>query len=143
RSAPCPTGPSPKDLQTGGRGVGHPGLPVQGCSNEGQIPGRPARRGRRVDRDAKGGPEGLNLLPDTSIWVEYLRHGKTGTAGTLDDFLERESVFVCGPVMAELLAGTRPERREELWLALGSLPCAVFDHAAWREAGHVGNDLRR
>ena len=38
--------------------------------------------------------------------------------------LERESVFTCGPVMAELLAGTAPDRRDDLWLAIGSLPWA-------------------
>lgn len=29
-----------------------------------------------------------------------------------------DSVLVCGPVLAELLAGTPAEQRDELWLAL-------------------------
>jgi predicted nucleic acid-binding protein len=61
----------------------------------------------------------------------------------LEEHLEQESVVVCGPVLAELLAGTPPERRDDLWLALGSLPWAELDHAGWRRAGEVANDLRR
>jgi len=85
----------------------------------------------------------MRILPDTSVWVDYLRGGKKGSAAALDGFLEQESVLVCGPVMAELLAGTQPDRREELWLALGSLPWAELDHAAWRHVGEAANALRK
>ncbi len=85
----------------------------------------------------------MRVLPDTSVWVAYLRGGKKRSAAALDGFLEQESVLVCGPVIAELLAGTPPDRREELWLALGSLPWAELDHAAWRQVGEVANALRR
>ncbi len=54
-----------------------------------------------------------------------------------------ESVFVCGPVMAELLVGTAPEDREDLWLAVGSLPWIDLDQVAWREIGELGHALRR
>lgn len=85
----------------------------------------------------------MKVLPDTSIWVDYLREGASGAAAALEEHLEQESVVVCGPVLAELLAGTPPERRDDLWLALGSLPWAELDHAGWRRAGEVANDLRR
>jgi predicted nucleic acid-binding protein len=48
-----------------------------------------------------------------------------------------------GPELAELLAGAPPDRRQDLFLALGSLPWAELDHAAWRQVGEVANDLRR
>jgi predicted nucleic acid-binding protein len=85
----------------------------------------------------------VKVLPDTSIWVDYLREGVSGAAAALEGHLQEESVLVCGPVLAELLAGTPPERRDDLWLALGSLPWAELDHAAWRRASEVANDLRR
>lgn len=85
----------------------------------------------------------MRILPDTSVWVDYLRGGKRRSVSSLDGFLEQESVLVCGPVIAELLAGTPPDRREELWLALGSLPWAELDHAAWRQVGELANALRR
>lgn len=83
----------------------------------------------------------MRVLPDTSIWVDYLRRGASGSAGELDRLLETDSVLVCGPVLAELLAGTPAEQRDELWLALGSLPWADLDHTAWREVGELANDL--
>jgi predicted nucleic acid-binding protein len=85
----------------------------------------------------------VTVLPDTSVWVDYLRRGASGPAGELERHLEEGSVLVCGPVLAELLAGAPPERRDELWLALGSLPWAELDHAAWRQVGELANDLRR
>jgi predicted nucleic acid-binding protein len=85
----------------------------------------------------------VRLLPDTSIWVDYLRTGRGGPAGELDDLLAEDSVFICGPVAAELLAGAAPDRRDDLWIALGGLPWADLDHEAFRDVGHVANDLRR
>jgi len=85
----------------------------------------------------------VNLLPDTSIWIDYLRGRDEATVAELDRYLERESVFTCGPVMAELLAGTAPDRRDDLWLAIGSLPWAEVDQPAWRSIGEIANELRR
>jgi predicted nucleic acid-binding protein len=85
----------------------------------------------------------VKLLPDTSIWVEYLRGTDPGATSELDVQLDRESVLVCGPVVAELLAGTATEHREDLWLVLGSLPWADLDRPAWRQVGEVASDLRR
>jgi len=85
----------------------------------------------------------VNVLPDTSVWVEYLRRGASGPAAELERRLHDGSVLVCGPVLAELLAGAPGERRDELWLALGSLPWAELDHAGWRQVGELANDLRR
>jgi len=85
----------------------------------------------------------VRVLPDTSVWVEFLRKGKAGPAGDLDRLLQRESVFVCGPVLAEVLAGTPPERQEELVLALGALPWADLNHEGWRQVGEVAQALRR
>ena len=84
----------------------------------------------------------MTVLPDTSIWVDYLRSGTAGRAAALDDLLAQESVVVCGPVLAELLARTPAERRDELWHALEALPWAELDRAAWRQVGEVAHDLR-
>ena len=84
----------------------------------------------------------MTVLPDTSVWVDYLRSGTEGPAAGLDGLLEAESVLVCGPVLAELLAGTPAERTNELWHALEALPWAELDRAAWRRIGEVGRDLR-
>lgn len=82
----------------------------------------------------------MTVLVDTSIWVDYFR-GRPD-AGPLDLLLDRGEVAVCGPVVAELLAGTATEQAEVLWLALGSLPSAPIDDAGWRAAGEAAHELR-
>jgi hypothetical protein len=82
----------------------------------------------------------VTVLPDTSIWVEWLR--KRGSED-LDRLLAERSVVACGPVAAELLSGTAPERQEELWVLLTSLRWAELDAYAWRETGIVAGGLRR
>lgn len=85
----------------------------------------------------------MTVLPDTSIWVDYLRTGATGPAGGLDRLLAEESVAVCGPVLAELLAGTAAGDRDDLWHVLAALPWAELDRDAWRRVGELAFELRR
>jgi len=85
----------------------------------------------------------MKLLVDTSVWVDYLRGREPVLVDRLDGYLDHESVLMCGPVIAELLAGTDPDDREELWLALGSLPWVDLDRAAWRRVGDTAGELRR
>jgi predicted nucleic acid-binding protein len=85
----------------------------------------------------------VRIVADTSIWVDFLRGNEPAEGTSLDTHLERESVLMCGPVVAELLTGTAPEHREDLWLVLGSLPWADLDRPAWRQVGEVACDLRR
>jgi predicted nucleic acid-binding protein len=84
----------------------------------------------------------LRLLPDTSIWIEFFRGGTDATE-ELDELIERETVFLCGPILAELLAGIPPERRAAVSLALGSLRFVDLEKADWRLAGEVAYELDR
>lgn len=85
----------------------------------------------------------MRLLPDTSIWVDYLRERDAATLEEMEHHLESESVMVCGPVIAELLAGTAPDDQEQLWLSIGSLPWADIDQRGWHAIGEVASKLRR
>lgn len=82
------------------------------------------------------------LLPDTSLWVEYLRRGERGRAAELSGLLRDRRVITCGPVVAEVLAGTRPADQETLGKLLGGLPWAALDRSGWRRAGLVAGQLR-
>lgn len=85
----------------------------------------------------------MNVLPDTSIWIETLRRTRNNGASRLhmEELLRQKAVLMCGPVLAEILAGTAKERREQVWLSLGSLPWAELDHEAWRQVGELANNL--
>jgi predicted nucleic acid-binding protein len=82
------------------------------------------------------------VLPDTSIWVTYLRAGGEDITGELSAMLERREVLACGPVVAELVAGARPSDRAPLLASLAGLPCAELDHPAWQSVGLLAAELR-
>ena len=84
----------------------------------------------------------MTVLPDTSIWVDYLRHGRRGNAFALDDLLRLGQVVICGPVVAELLAGTQQRDRDELWALFQALPWAPLGRREWRQAGEAAATLR-
>lgn len=83
------------------------------------------------------------MLPDTSVWVEYLRRGERGRAAELGELLVDRHVITCGPVVAELLAGAQPSDQTSLGSLLGGLVWAELDRAAWRRIGRIAGDLRR
>lgn len=85
----------------------------------------------------------MRVVADTSVWIEYLRQGERGWAAELDDLLERGQVLMCGPVLAEFLAGLPPERRSAFWVRLQALPWAELERAAWLRVASVAGDLRR
>ena len=47
-----------------------------------------------------------DLLVDSSIWIDFFR-GAPHVVRRMDQALEQDRVAVCGPVVAEVLSGTR------------------------------------
>ncbi len=82
------------------------------------------------------------VLADTNVWVTYLRQGRAGRAWHLDSLLASGEVIVCGPVAAELLAGTEAGRRPQLWRLLSGLAWADIGKRQWRRVGEVAATLR-
>lgn len=85
----------------------------------------------------------MKVLPDTSIWVDYLRDAGGDAADRLQRLIGDRVVLTCGPVVAEILLGTAPRQQDEVWLALGSLPWAELGASAWRQTGVVAGELRQ
>lgn len=84
----------------------------------------------------------MTVLADTSVWVEYLRSGRESGAARLDDLLVAGEVVVCGPVVAELLAGAKAPDRARLWLLLTGLPWADLGPVQWQSVGEAAARLR-
>lgn len=84
----------------------------------------------------------MTVLADTSVWVEYLRRGKGSKSARLDDLLVAGEVLVCGPVVAELLAGAKSADRGRLWLLLTGLPLADPGPTQWQSVGETAARLR-
>src|SRR5437879_9685972 len=85
----------------------------------------------------------MAVLVDSSIWVDYLKLGEPGPGAAVGSLLRRREVVACGPVVAELLAGTPPAGRAELWVLMSGLPWADLNRDGWRRAGDVVGDLLR
>ena len=83
------------------------------------------------------------VLPDTSIWIEFARRGGEGRGSPLRQLLDSGEVATCGPVLAELLAGSEGEVEERTWATLSSLPWAELEPPAWRELAAIARRLRR
>lgn len=82
------------------------------------------------------------ILPDTSVWVGFLRDGLDGSAAALADLLETTEVATCGPVVAEVLAGAQSSDRARLWNLLRALVWIELAAEQWRRVGEVAAHLR-
>ncbi len=82
------------------------------------------------------------VLPDTSVWIPYFRSRSGEDGDRLEALIAAGEVAICGPVMAELLAGAGDSQREAIVGTVGGLPFAALDRASWEEVGAVGFRLR-
>lgn len=83
------------------------------------------------------------ILADTSVWVAYLRHGPDHPLGErLDAALDRGDLRTCGPVVAELLVGTRETDRAAVAGALRALHWIELGRDEWIAAGELARSLR-
>lgn len=83
------------------------------------------------------------VLPDTSVWIPYFRSGSGAVGDRLEMLIGEGKVAVCGPVLAELLAGAGESQRESIVATVGGLPLAELNRASWEEIGAVARRLRQ
>ena len=83
----------------------------------------------------------MTVLVDTSVWIDYFR-GTEPVAAELSRMLADEPPVICGPILAELVAGTPSAHREDVWLALAGLPFVELGRDDWTRAGEVAHALR-
>ena len=84
------------------------------------------------------------FLPDTCAWIDYFRAGENPLGKLLDEALSKEAVYACGPVLYELVQGTRLKNEQTMLLsALGALPFLELTMDVWVQAGQQSAALRR
>lgn len=84
----------------------------------------------------------MTVVADTSVWITFLRTGTAGPAAHLDSLLANRSVAVCGPVVAEVLAGADRRNRLQLGALFAGLLWAEIDRTAWARVGDIAAELR-
>lgn len=83
------------------------------------------------------------VVVDTSVRVEFLRGGKGGNPGAVEDLVRSSQSVTCGMVLAELLAGVRnASERNQLQEALAGLDYVETREQTWRRAGELAAELR-
>ena len=90
-----------------------------------------------------GGPV-AGVLPDTCAWIDFFAGKETAAANLVAVALRNSPVFTCGPVLSELLQGTRGDRdREAVLESHRALEYADATPAVWVRAGDLAATLRR
>lgn len=84
------------------------------------------------------------ILPDTCAWIDYFRPGETPLGERLEKALVAEGVYVCGPVLFELIQGAKSDKeRATLTNAMAALPFLEMTEKLWIQAGKLSAALRR
>jgi predicted nucleic acid-binding protein len=92
----------------------------------------------------KRGKQIAGVLPDTCAWIDFFAGNTTAVANLVAVALRDSPVFTCGPVLSELLQGTRSDRdREAVLESHRALEYADATPAVWVRAGDLAAALRR
>ena len=84
------------------------------------------------------------VLIDTSIWIEYFNKIESDHGQTAERLIRMNSAYLIGPVLYELLQGSRnPNESTLLMESLVSLPFIEIDKSLWVEAGRLSFKLRK
>jgi hypothetical protein len=86
--------------------------------------------------------EGL-VMADTCIWIEYFNRPGGRVSQHLGELIQAERVALAGPVLAELLSGTRTKKELDLInTTLEILPFYETDRKAWETAAMIMLQLK-
>jgi len=85
------------------------------------------------------------ILPDTCAWIDFFKGTPSALARLLDEALRGDAaVFVCGPVIYELIQGVRSEKEETILLsAVEGLERPEMTETTWVRAGRLSASLRK
>lgn len=84
------------------------------------------------------------VIVDTSVWIQAFRSRPSPESTEVDKLLAEGRVVMTGPVLTELLQGTRDRGEyETLMVRLTSLPYMEATLDTWASAGLLASQLRR
>ena len=84
------------------------------------------------------------VIADSSVWIVFQRDPASAVGREMDLLLARGDIVMVGPVLAEILQGSRSERELAFFADhLSSLTFRDADQATWVRVGELGFELRR
>lgn len=86
----------------------------------------------------------IKLLPDTCVWIDFLRNRDTTLTRQLEQALLQGEVYTCGLVLYELLQGIRnPGEDEQVRAAFDALTMLEVTTWTWVSGAKLSADLRK
>lgn len=83
------------------------------------------------------------VVIDTSAWIEFFRRSEGPLGDAVAALIRAERAALVGPVLTELLQGTRSERETRQLMELTSVvPYFETEHDDWARAGETLRSLR-
>lgn len=84
------------------------------------------------------------LIADTCAWVDYFKPGKSALKGALEEGLLNGRVYICGPILYEIVQGVKGEaEKAEIIDAIGAVEYLELPKELWLRAGELSASLRK
>lgn len=84
------------------------------------------------------------LLPDTCVWIDFLKNRNTPLTIQLEQALLQGEVYTCGVVLYELLQGIRnPSEDQQVQAAFDALVMHEVTAQTWVSAASISSELRK
>ena len=86
----------------------------------------------------------VNVLVDTSIWIEYFNKPHSNAGKSLENLLKKGRVFVTGIILTELLQGAKIKKEfESILESMLALPFLETTLSTWIQSGRISFVLRK
>ncbi len=83
------------------------------------------------------------ILADTSVWIEFFKL-QSGIGKKLESLIIKNSVWICGFVLFELVQGVRTEEEKTTVLnAFSDMEYAEMTKRLWQKAGELSASLKK
>ncbi len=84
------------------------------------------------------------LLPDTCVWIDFLKNRQTALTQQLEQALLQEEVCTCGVVLYELMQGIKnPAEELQVLAAFDALVMLELTTKTWTAAARLSSSLRK
>jgi predicted nucleic acid-binding protein len=83
------------------------------------------------------------ILIDTCIWIDYFRKTTNNTAQTVEQILLNERVFICGPILYEIIRGIKTSKEKDAFIeAIKAVNHIEMTRELWFKAGELSLELK-
>ena len=83
------------------------------------------------------------ILADTSVWIEFFKP-QSAVGKKLETLIMKNSVWVCGVVLFELVQGVRTEdEKAKVFDALSNLSYTEMTKDLWQKAGELSASVKK